>query len=330
MRSRRDFLKDVAALGAGAWALGACARSGAASVASASLGAVRPSLDHAGIQLFTVRDRLGDEFERTLAALAEIGYREVEPFTYGTYTPEQIKGMLDRTGIRAPSTHVQLRPGPELERQLAGFQLMGHRYAAVGTGMAPRPAGSAPVPAPPRPPAGAPPRMPAPTADSTRRYIDALNEVGRASKAYGIVPLVHNHTMEWQKFEDGRTQYDLFLAELDPSLVVLELDIGWATVAGQDAVALFRQHRGRFPLWHVKDMADLAAVRSQGEDEAARMRAARIVPLGQGEIDYRPVFAAAGDAGLRHYFVEQDTAPQSGDSIAAARASFEGLRRLLQ
>src|SRR5215208_5576056 len=90
MRSRRDFLKDVAALGAGAWALGACARSGAASVASASLGAVRPSLDQAGIQLFTVRDRLGDEFERTLAALAEIGYREVEPFTYGSYTPEQI------------------------------------------------------------------------------------------------------------------------------------------------------------------------------------------------------------------------------------------------
>src|SRR5215213_11907832 len=127
-RTRRDFLKEMAALGAGTLALGACGGRGASAAAAAAasgMAPVRPSLEHAGIQLFTVRDRLGDQFERTLAGLAEIGYREVEPFTYGSYTPEQIKGMLDRTGIRAPSTHVQLRPGPELERQLAGFQAMG-------------------------------------------------------------------------------------------------------------------------------------------------------------------------------------------------------------
>lgn len=330
-RSRRDFLKEMA-LGVGTLALGACGGRGARAAAAAASGMapVRPSLDNAGIQLFTVRDRLGDQFERTLAGLAEIGYRQVEPFTYGSYTPEQIRGMLDRTGLKAPSTHVQVRPGPDLERTLAGFQAIGHRYAQVGAPAGPpRPPGSPPPARPAE--GGGPPRQAAPTLDSTRRLIEAYHEVGRAGKAYGVTPLVHNHTWEFQRLADGdgRTQFDLFLAELDPSLVALELDIGWATVAGQDAVAMFRAHPGRFPLWHVKDMADLAAVRAAGDDQFARMRAAKIVPLGGGEIDYRPVFAASATAGLQHYFVEQDSAPQSGDSLAAARTSFEALRRTL-
>ena len=311
-KSRREFLKEVAVLGAGAWTLGACARSAArVAAAAASPSFVRPTIANAGIQLFTVRDRLGDSFERTLAGLAEIGYREVEPFTYGSYTPEQIRGMLDRTGLRAPSTHVTLRPGPDLERMLAGFQAMGHRYARAG--------GAAPTRGPT-----------APTLDTVQRSIADYHEVARAAKPYGIKVIVHNHTEEFALLPDGRTPYDVMLAQLDPSLVVLELDIGWATVAGKDALALFEAHPGRFPLWHVKDMANLAAVNANGNDQVARMRAARIVPVGQGEIDYGPIFAAAGTAGLEHYFVEQDSAPESGDSLAAARTSFERVRTILQ
>ncbi|HEX8849827.1 MAG TPA: TIM barrel protein, partial [Gemmatimonadaceae bacterium] len=184
--------------------------------------------------------------------------------------------------------------------------------------------------APNGPPPGGFPPPPAPTLDAVQREIAIYNEVARAAKPYGITVIVHNHTMEFAKLPDGRTPFDIMLAELDPSLVALELDIGWSTVAGQNALSLFAAHPGRFPLWHVKDMANLAAVNAQGDDELARMRNAKIVPLGQGEIDYGPIFARAGTAGLRHYFVEQDTAPDSGDSIAAARASFEGLRRILQ
>jgi sugar phosphate isomerase/epimerase len=170
---------------------------------------------------------------------------------------------------------------------------------------------------------------PVPTLDSVQREIASWNEVARAAKPYGIEVLVHNHTMEFTVLPDGRTPHDVMLAELDPSLVVLELDIGWATVAGKDALALFAAHPGRYPLWHVKDMANLAVVNSNGNDEAARMRAAKIVPLGQGEIDYGPIFARAGTAGLEHYFIEQDTAPDSGDSLAAARTSFDALKQIL-
>jgi sugar phosphate isomerase/epimerase len=164
--------------------------------------------------------------------------------------------------------------------------------------------------------------------DSVRRAIDQYNQIAAAAKPYGIRVLVHNHTVEFERLADGRTPYDIMLAELDPERVVLELDIGWATVAGQNALELFAKHPGRFPLWHVKDMAGLAALQGM-TSMIERQRAAQIVPVGQGEIDYRAIFAQAATAGLQHFFVEQDTAPQSGDSIAAIRVSFEGVRRAL-
>ena len=325
-KTRREFLKDAVALGAGAWVLGSCGRSvGAASAVLPSASLVRPTIDHAGLQLYTVRDRMSADFEGTLSKLAEIGYREVEFVGYQDRTPQQVRAILDRLGLRAPSTHATLRPGPDLERQLAGFQAMGHKYARAG-GPAPVRAPGGPPPGPP--PGGFPP-PPAPTLDSVRREIGEYHDVARVAKSFGIKIIVHNHTMEFALLPDGRTPFDVMLAELDPSLVVLEIDIGWATVAGQNAVALFDAHPGRFPLWHVKDMANLAAVNEKGSDQFARMRAARIVPLGQGEIDYGPIFARAGTAGLEHYFVEQDTAPDSGDSVAAARVSFEALRRVV-
>ena len=307
---RRTFLTGLAALGVAGGALGSLARSADAAV-------LQPRLDGAGIQLFTVRDRMAADFEGTLARLAEIGYRQVEFFTHADRTPAQVRVALDAAGLTAPSTHVVLRPGPNLERELAGFQAIGHRWARAG-GPAAADAG----------PAGAPGGASPQTVAGVRRTLEQYEQVAAAAKPYGIRVIVHNHTEEFERLPDGRTPFDLMLAELDPTMVALELDIGWAVVAGQDPTALFERHRGRFPLWHVKDMAELTVARSYPTMHG-RQRAARIVPLGQGSIDYAPIFAKASVAGLQHYFVEQDTAPASGDSLAAARTSFEALRRLL-
>jgi sugar phosphate isomerase/epimerase len=331
---RRAFVKELAALGAGGWLLGACAHAASGS-ARPSASFIRPSLDRVGIQLYTVRDLMPNDFDGTLEKVAAAGYKEVEFFSYNGRTPEQVKSALERAGLRAPSTHAALRPGPDLEKQLAGYQLMGHQYAAAGpTPNPPRPGGGPPSA---QPNAGSPstgqsngPR-PAPqpqTVDSVRRTIDIYNQIAAAAKPYGIKVLVHNHTTEFERLADGRTPYDIMLAELDPDRVVLELDIGWATVAGQNALALFAKHPGRFPLWHVKDMGGLEATQGM-TDMRERQRAAKIVPVGQGEIDYRAIFAQAAQAGLQHFYVEQDTAPDGGDSIAAIRTSFDGVRKAL-
>jgi len=346
--TRREFLKDLAVLGAGSLVFAACARTTSSTTTTAAAGArvysaIKPTADRVGIQLFTVRDQMTADFDGTLAKIAEIGYREVEFFSYGDRTPQQVRATLDRVGLRAPSTHAALHLGPDLEKQLAGYQAMGHQYSAAGGPVfgrrpgGPGGPGGAPGaggPPPGAPPAGGPPAQgtrptaPPQSPESVHRQIEEWNKIAAAAKPYGIKVLVHNHTMEFQPFADGRTPFDLMIAELDPDRVVLELDIGWATVAGQNALDLFAKHPGRFPLWHVKDMAGLAALSgmtAQGE----RQRAAKIVPVGQGEIDYRPIFAHAAEAGLQHFFVEQDTAPNSGDSIVAARTSFEAIKRTL-
>lgn len=335
-QGRRDFLVNLAALGGGA-VLAGCAGATATPAGAAGPSLSRSTagwLEHMGLQLFTVRDRMFADLEATLQAVAAAGYREVELFgSLGDRSPQQVRAMLDRAGVSAPSTHIGVAPGPELERQLEAYRILGHRYTAVREGGGPPPgplpnAGGAPPAAAPR--GAAPARPPVPnTRERWQRMAEALNQVGAAGKAYGIQALVHNHTMEFAPLEGAAGNgYDVLLAETDPSLVVMELDIGWARVAGQDPLALFRRAPGRFALWHVKDMADLAAVNAQ-PTQAERQRAAKIVPVGAGEIDYRPIFAAAGLAGLKHYFVEQDTAPDSGDSLAAIRTSAENLRRML-
>ena len=80
-------------------------------------------------------------------------------------------------------------------------------------------------------------------------------------------------------------------------------------------------------MWHVKDATGLEAL--AGKSQVERHRAAKIVPIGEGEIDYRSIFAQAGLSGMKHFYVEQDSAPQSGDSLAAAATSYRALAALL-
>lgn len=332
--SRRTFVKSAVGV-AGAFALGGCMRSAAASGGALSSSATAWR-DRMGLELFTVRDVIVKDFEGTLAQVAAAGYREVETTTYAGKSPKEVRAALDRAGLTAPSTHVALILGPDLEKQLAGYQEIGHRYSAAsgprpagaGAGRAPGAGGPPPAGAPGGPPGGgrgfAPPPM---TMDTVKRQADMLNAVGTAAKAHGIKVLIHNHTGEFEPFADGSTPFELLFASTDPSAVVFELDIGWARVAGQDILGLFAKHPGRFPLWHVKDMAGLAALSgltSQGE----RQRAAKIVPVGLGDIDYRPIFQHAAETGLEHYFIEQDTAPDTG-SLEAMRLSASNLRKAL-
>jgi sugar phosphate isomerase/epimerase len=336
--SRRDFVKGVAGI-AGAFAMTGCMGTGAAVATSG--GAMSSSLstwrDRMGLELFTVRDVLVKDYEGTLAQVRAAGYREVETTTYANLSPREIRTIMDRVGLTAPSTHVALVQGPDLEKQLAGYQEIGHRYAAAS---GPRPAGmgpggrgagaGGPPPggAPGGPPGGGRGFTPPPvTMDSVKRQADMLNAVGTVAKAYGIKVLIHNHTGEFEPFADGTTPYELLFASTDPSAVVFELDIGWARVAGQDPLALFAKHPRRFPLWHVKDMAGLAALSGMATQNE-RQRAAKIVPVGMGDINYRPIFEHAAETGLEHYFIEQDTAPDTG-SLEAMRLSATNLRKQL-
>jgi sugar phosphate isomerase/epimerase len=262
-----------------------------------------------GLELYTVRDLLAKDFEGTIAKVAEIGYKEVEPVGYDGLEPKQFRALLDRYRLTAPSTHAGATDGPNLERELEGHRIMGFRYTEI------------------RAPRSSAPRA-AKTEESVKRIAEQYNRYGSLAKKYGMKILVHNHATEFDRLEGSpKTEYDVLLAETDPALVAMQLDIGWARVAGQDVLAMFRKHPGRFELWHVKDVTGLSDL---PPDTPPGKRRGRFVPVGQGEVDYKPLFANAKQAGLKHYVIEQDNAAENGgDSLAAARASYEGLMKVL-
>jgi len=114
----------------------------------------------------------------------------------------------------------------------------------------------------------------------------------------------------------------IILANTDPSLVVMQMDIGWASAAGQDPIAMFKKNPGRYELWHVKDMSDINLMPS-GTDEGKRMQMGvrAIAPVGLGDIDYKPIFALPTVAGMKHFCMRQDDASDWGDSIASAESA---------
>lgn len=318
---RRRFLRQVLGASGAAWAARSFGGRAAAAQAGRA-GSSRRWTDRLGLQVYTVRDQLNKDFEATMAAIAEAGYHEVELFgSLGDRTPRQIRAILDRNGLTAPSTHMTVSAGPDLDKQLEAWQIIGHRFTAVRVG-APRAAG-APAGAPRT---GAPPPAPPPTPETWRRQAAALNDVGRAGQKYGVRALVHNHTEEFAPMGGAGTGYDILLSETDPALVAMELDLGWARLAGQDPIAMFRKHPGRYPLWHVKDTTGLAAAVARPFPE--RRLGAQFVPVGAGDIDYKALFAMAETAGLQHFFVEQDNAVD-GDSLALIRTSAQNLKKLL-
>lgn len=247
-------------------------------------------LSKIGVQLYTVRRELEADFEGTLARVAGLGYREVEFAGYYGRTPAQVKAALARHGLAAPSAHFQsVVASGGVREAIEAAQAIGHEYLVY---------------------AWLPPEE-RKSLDDYKRLAERLNRAGEECKRAGVQFGYHNHDFEFAPME-GRIPYDLILEATDAGLVKMELDLYWITKGGQSPLAYFRKHPGRFPLVHVKDM-----------DSTPKRH---FTEVGRGRIDFGEIFAASRQAGIRHYFVEQDETPASPfDSI---RTSIEYLKRL--
>ena len=276
--NRRELLMTIAALSAGPVA---CSQREGASDAVSE----KRKLENIGIQLYTVRDHMAADVPGTLEQLATIGYREVEFAGYYDHTPAEIRGFLDNTGLRSPSTHIgpqQMRETPEkiIEAALA----VGHEYVVL---------------------AWLPPEDRV-TLDQYRQHAEQASTFGEQCQAAGLQFAWHNHDFEFQEI-DGVRPMDLLLTETDPSIMQMELDLYWITKAGADPFAFFDAYPGRTPLCHVKDM----------DSEGA------FADVGDGVIDFANIFGAIDKAGLKHFYVERDNAVET-DSMASATNGFAG------
>jgi sugar phosphate isomerase/epimerase len=313
---RRAFLRDLAAMTVGGGMLAACAHAGSAAQ-SAGAHAVKPSVDRIGLQLYTVGDQLQKDFDATLERVAQIGYKQVEFAGYGGRTPEQVRATLDRLGLKSPSTHIGMDAyRRDMDAQIHIAQVIGHEYLTI--------------------PSLGRTETPMNTVDAWKRIAAECNALGARAKAAGIKMAFHSHWAEFTPVGDGKTGMDVFVTETDPALFNFQMDLGWARVAGQDPLAWFHKYPGRFRMWHVKDMENLAAGQARsaetfrGERPPAGAPNARPTAIGTGDIDYRPILTGWRESGMEYFFVEQDGASSfPGGSIAAIETSYKNLRQLL-
>jgi sugar phosphate isomerase/epimerase len=338
--SRRIFLKELAAYGGGIALAGYSAGLGApASLARQVSSSTVKWAKQMGLELFTVRDVMTDQksYISTLEKVAEIGYKEIEPAGgYGSLQPNEFRALLDRLGLSMPSTHSGATEGPDLEKQLEGFQIMGMKYTGISAGgsgrgaRGGRGAAAAAGGAASSEGNGSVREDPQSTTEQVKRTAAQDNAHGKIAQRFGMKILIHNHTVEFAPLSDNSNMcpYDILLAETDPELVAMQMDIGWASIAGQDVLARFRKYPGRFELWHVKDSAGIPQMTPQ-MTTGERHSIADLAPVGLGAIDYRTIFQNAELAGLKHFCIEQDNAAAWGDSVAAARVSYDNLVKVL-
>jgi sugar phosphate isomerase/epimerase len=70
-------------------------------------------------------------------------------------------------------------------------------------------------------------------------------------------------------------------------------------------------------MWHVKDLMLTNGTKG-------------MAPVGSGTLNFKSFFADRKQAGLKHFFVEHDTAAQyPGGSLASIQASYTSLKQML-
>jgi hypothetical protein len=159
---------------------------------------------------------------------------------------------------------------------------------------------------------------------STRRQFLQRVTLGSAAALVTSRP----HPLEARQAVDATRWRSRIGLELYTVRDLLMADYEGTLIAGIDPIALVKAHPGRFELWHIKDVFGLKTVNaSLGPN--ARVSSMALVPVGTGHIDFEPVFAHASLAGLKHFVVEQDNAAHWGDSLAAARVSYQSLAGML-
>lgn len=240
--------------------------------------------EHVSVQLYSVRDDMKRDALGTLKQVAAAGYREVEPASYDNgkvygMTPADFRKTCNDLGMKITSSHVTFQKqdwnadkkqvSDRWKKVIDDSAAMGQAYL-ISAGFA----------------------ADKKDFDAVKRWLDAFNVAGAATKAGGLKFGFHNHTDEFTSMHAGKSIFQHMIDTLDPKLVTLQFDTCNAKLANENAVDWLTKYPRHFEMLHVKDKA-------KGSDESTT--------LGDGEIDFAPIFAAAKKAGIRYYVIEQES-----------------------
>ena len=253
-----------------------------------------------GVQLWSFRAEAEKNPTAMMKMVKRMGFSHVE--TAGLYgmTPQQFADSIKAAGLQVASMHVgyeELRDS--MPKVISTAKTLGAKY--VGLAWYPHDD-----------------KKGFTEADAKKAVAD-FNKFGRQMRDSGLTFFYHTHGYEPVKYGNS-TLFDYMITQTDPDLVKYEMDVLWTYLPGNDPAALIRKYPGRFKLMHVKDMKPGVA---RGSLAGGIPDSSKAV-IGQGQVNWSEVMAAAQKDGLEYYFLEDETT----DPVGNAPKSFAYLERL--
>jgi sugar phosphate isomerase/epimerase len=246
-----------------------------------------------GLELYSVRNRLKENPQATVVTIAEMGYQGVEfyapYFEWSETQTKKTRKLLDDLGIRCYSTHndSSFFGAENIHRTRDMNLILGSKYAVMASA------------------------QPKPGLDGWKEVADSLNFAAEQFESSGLKIGYHNHQLEFTPIGKERPM-EILARNTKPS-VMLQLDVGTCLEAGSDPVAWIRANPGRIRSLHCKDWS---------HDPAK----AYSVLFGEGDADWKNIFAAAENGGgVEYYLVEQEGSRFS--ELETARQCLQGFRR---
>jgi sugar phosphate isomerase/epimerase len=257
---RRDFITTCGVMTAGTLVAPSC---------TMGMGGMKP-----GLQIWSVRSLLKEDFEGTIKKVAEVGYQNIEGYGLGTngmflgsINPGHYARVIKDQGMNLIATHCSYtmadKAGPMIE-------------AAAETGME-----YMIVP-------GIPKNL-RETVDQWKEIAENMNKLGEMCIENGLKFGYHNHAFEFEKI-DGRIPLEILIESTDANLVNFEADLFWVSRGGYAPLELIRKYPGRIRLLHVKD--------GNAEFEETT--------TGSGIIDFESIVKAGRKDVVEYYFVEDE------------------------
>jgi sugar phosphate isomerase/epimerase len=240
------------------------------------------------LQLYTVRDMTEKDFLGTLKQVAGLGYTAVEFAGTGNVTAADMRRALDDLGMKAAGMHVGFEDVTDASRRpkmvkyartigCKSFALSGNRESA----------------------------------EAWRQFGLDLARAGVELAKDGVTLSFHNHSAEF-KLHNCRPGLEIMYEVAEPRFLKAQVDVYWVRHAGQDPAAFIRQHAGRCPTVHCKDM-------EKGDERF-------FAEVGEGILDWPGIFQACETVGgTEWYVVEQDQCRRP--SIESARISLANLKK---
>ena len=259
--------------------------------------------DHLGLQLYSLRAQTKESTTGALDLAKSYGVKEVELAGTGSLTPELFAAELKSRGFAPISGHFGYGLfEKDISAVIRDAKALGLKFVIV-----------------PYPPVTKDKPF---TEEVAHSMAAKFNEWGAACQKAGLRFGYHPHGLEFRPTAagQGETMFDILVRETKADLVTYEMDVYWVYITGLDPAKLLAKYPTRWSLVHIKDMLkDFARGTHTGGSPATAK-----VTVGEGQINWAEVLAAAQKIGVQHYFLEDETTTP----LKSIPDSFQYLRAL--